>query len=315
MRIRKADTMCGMSIFQVTYVVFFLGTLTLQAKGHRNSPYIKERLQREKCEFTNQCKYGLCCVKKGPSGPMCLPVGKLGEKCTTKAVEGVYRMRCPCADHARCHVKSHICVSPRIRLNSTMGASKTPNKKWTSLSDAVVSTAQGNFPVFGVDKPQGEKCEFTSQCQHGLCCLYKGSDGPTCQPVGKIGERCTTEAVHGVYTIRCPCVDHARCHVETNICVSARIGLNSTIAAFKSSNKKWTSSSCECAHCQVLANFLEPECPCCREMGASVSLPQPQGCMTEHPDFNLLCLNIAVLRVAYLELRSWGHTVNDAMYK
>ncbi|XP_075531203.1 uncharacterized protein LOC142564187 isoform X2 [Dermacentor variabilis] len=72
---------------------------------------------------------------------------------------------------------------------------------------------------------------------------------------------------------------------------------------------------CECGHCQVLANFLEHECLCCREMGAPVSLAQPQGCITEHPDFNVLCLNVAVLRVAYLELRSWGHTMDDEMHK
>ncbi|XP_049523901.1 P2X purinoceptor 7-like [Dermacentor silvarum] len=72
---------------------------------------------------------------------------------------------------------------------------------------------------------------------------------------------------------------------------------------------------CECGHCQVLPNFRELECVCCREMGAPVTVAQPQGCITEHPDFNVLCLNIAVLRVVYLELRSWGHTMDDEMHK
>ncbi|KAL1448017.1 hypothetical protein MTO96_028302 [Rhipicephalus appendiculatus] len=59
-------------------------------------------------------------------------------------------------------------------------------------------------------------------------------------------------------------------------------------------------------HRLVLANFRDIECLCCREMGAPVTTAQPHGCITEHRDFSVLCLNIAVLRVAYLELRSWG---------
>ncbi|KAL1423499.1 hypothetical protein MTO96_000025 [Rhipicephalus appendiculatus] len=77
------------------------------------------------------------------------------------------------------------------------------------------------------------------------------------------------------------------------------------------SNTDW----CECGHCQVLANFRAVECLCCREMGAPVTTAQPHGCITEHQDFSVLCLNIAVLRVAYLELRSWGHTMDDEMHK
>ncbi|KAH7931628.1 hypothetical protein HPB49_026334 [Dermacentor silvarum] len=72
---------------------------------------------------------------------------------------------------------------------------------------------------------------------------------------------------------------------------------------------------CECGHCQVLPNFRELECVCCREMGAPLTVAQPQGCISEHPDFNVLFLNIAVLRVAYLELRSWGNTMDDEMHK
>ncbi|KAH8019138.1 hypothetical protein HPB51_016876 [Rhipicephalus microplus] len=71
------------------------------------------------------------------------------------------------------------------------------------------------------------------------------------------------------------------------------------------SNTDW----CECVHCQVLANFRGIECLCCREMGAPVPTAQPYGCITEHQDFSVLCLNIAVLHVAYLELRAWGHTM------
>nr|XP_054928669.1 uncharacterized protein LOC126534137 isoform X3 [Dermacentor andersoni] len=86
---------------------------------------MQEKLRGEKCEFTRQCKDGLCCLKKGSYGPTCQPIAQLREKCTTRAVDGVYKIRCPCADHARCHVRIHICVSARKVLNSTIGASKS----------------------------------------------------------------------------------------------------------------------------------------------------------------------------------------------
>ncbi|KAH7947110.1 hypothetical protein HPB52_007541 [Rhipicephalus sanguineus] len=40
---------------------------------------------------------------------------------------------------------------------------------------------------------------------------------------------------------------------------------------------------CDCAHCEVLENFSEEECFCCREMGDPMSAAQPEGCITEHP--------------------------------
>ncbi|KAL1466350.1 hypothetical protein MTO96_042793 [Rhipicephalus appendiculatus] len=68
-------------------------------------------------------------------------------------------------------------------------------------------------------------------------------------------------------------------------------------------------------HRLVLANFRGIECLCCREMDAPVTTAQPHGCITEHRDLSVLCLNITVLRVAYLELRSWGHTMDNEMHK
>ncbi|KAH7939391.1 hypothetical protein HPB52_011700 [Rhipicephalus sanguineus] len=45
---------------------------------------------------------------------------------------------------------------------------------------------------------------------------------------------------------------------------------------------------CDCGHCVVLDNFGEEECLCCREMGDPVTAVQPEGCITEHPEFHLV---------------------------
>ncbi|XP_049274318.1 uncharacterized protein LOC125759503 [Rhipicephalus sanguineus] len=44
---------------------------------------------------------------------------------------------------------------------------------------------------------------------------------------------------------------------------------------------------CDCEHCVVLDNFSEEECLCCREMGDPVTAAQPEGCVTENPEFHL----------------------------
>ncbi|XP_037512271.2 P2X purinoceptor 7-like [Rhipicephalus sanguineus] len=72
---------------------------------------------------------------------------------------------------------------------------------------------------------------------------------------------------------------------------------------------------CECGHCVVLDNFSEEECRCCREMGEPVTAAQPEGCITEHPEFHLLSLNIAVLRVAYFELRARRDCMDEDIHK
>ncbi|KAH7935112.1 hypothetical protein HPB52_004356 [Rhipicephalus sanguineus] len=54
----------------------------------------------------------------------------------------------------------------------------------------------------------------------------------------------------------------------------------------------------DCGHCGVL-NFSEEECLCCREMEQPVTAAQLEKCITEHPEFHLLCLNIAVLCILY----------------
>ncbi|KAG0434256.1 hypothetical protein HPB47_019235 [Ixodes persulcatus] len=47
------------------------------------------------------------------------------------------------------------------------------------------------------------------------------------------------------------------------------------------------------------------ECLCCRECPPAVAT-QPEGCVTEHMDFALICLQPAVLRVAYWALDEAG---------
>ncbi|KAH7969736.1 hypothetical protein HPB52_021704 [Rhipicephalus sanguineus] len=43
---------------------------------------------------------------------------------------------------------------------------------------------------------------------------------------------------------------------------------------------------CDCEHCVVLDNFSEEECLCSREMGDPVTAAQPEGCVTENPEFH-----------------------------
>ncbi|XP_077529113.1 P2X purinoceptor 7-like [Haemaphysalis longicornis] len=72
---------------------------------------------------------------------------------------------------------------------------------------------------------------------------------------------------------------------------------------------------CQCGHCTVLANFEERECLCCRELGHVVTALSPAGCIMEHADFRTVCLNTAVLRVAYFELRARGYPMSDDIHK
>lgn len=66
----------------------------------------------------------------------------------------------------------------------------------------------------------------------------------------------------------------------------------------------------------MLGNFEEHECLRCRKMGDIVTEVSPAGCITKHPDFQTVCLmNIAVLRMAYFELRSWGYPMSDNIHK
>lgn len=72
---------------------------------------------------------------------------------------------------------------------------------------------------------------------------------------------------------------------------------------------------CSCKHCEVLANFTESECLCCTELGEEAQALQFERCITEHPDFSIICLNMAVLRVAYFELRARGDHMDSGIHK
>lgn len=72
---------------------------------------------------------------------------------------------------------------------------------------------------------------------------------------------------------------------------------------------------CDCKHCEVLANFTESECLCCTELGEEAQALHFEECITEHPDFSILCLNMAVLRVAYFELRARGDHMDNDIHK
>ncbi|XP_049271916.1 uncharacterized protein LOC125758604 [Rhipicephalus sanguineus] len=45
---------------------------------------------------------------------------------------------------------------------------------------------------------------------------------------------------------------------------------------------------CDRKHCVVLDNFSEEECLCYREMEDPVTAAQPEGCVTENPEFHLV---------------------------
>ncbi|KAM7289569.1 hypothetical protein ISCGN_029698 [Ixodes scapularis] len=62
-------------------------------------------------------------------------------------------------------------------------------------------------------------------------------------------------------------------------------------------------SRCSCNHCVVIDNGTEAECICCHDMGLVLTRVQPAGCITEHPEFSMLCPSNPVLRLLYFELR------------
>ncbi|XP_040066397.1 uncharacterized protein LOC120840037 [Ixodes scapularis] len=65
-----------------------------------------------------------------------------------------------------------------------------------------------------------------------------------------------------------------------------------------------TTAWCSCKRCEVMPTSRE--CVCGRECPPAVTA-QPEGCVTEHADFSLICLQAAVLRVAFWALQEAGH--------
>ncbi|KAG0411728.1 hypothetical protein HPB47_011151 [Ixodes persulcatus] len=76
---------------------------------------------------------------------------------------------------------------------------------------------------------------------------------------------------------------------------------------YRYENTEW----CSCNNCGISENGTEGECNCCREMGTVLTRVQPAGCITEHPEFLMPCLNISVLRLLYFELRGLGYPMHD----
>ncbi|KAM7302003.1 putative serine carboxypeptidase CPVL [Ixodes scapularis] len=60
---------------------------------------------------------------------------------------------------------------------------------------------------------------------------------------------------------------------------------------------------CDCGRCTAMPTTRE--CFCCRELPQAVR-KQPAECITVHTDFFKLCLDVAVLAVAYCEVREKG---------
>lgn len=63
---------------------------------------------------------------------------------------------------------------------------------------------------------------------------------------------------------------------------------------------------CECGTCTMMT--VEEECKCCQEFpiirDKLDALPGPHlECITQHPGFNTVCLDVWVLQTAYYEYR------------
>ena len=63
---------------------------------------------------------------------------------------------------------------------------------------------------------------------------------------------------------------------------------------------------CSCGHCSIMPTSVE--CICCREVSAVVAKIDELGdisviCITQHPGFASVCLNVWVLQAAYFQYR------------
>lgn len=63
---------------------------------------------------------------------------------------------------------------------------------------------------------------------------------------------------------------------------------------------------CTCGHCAIMSTSLD--CVCCKEIPEVCGKINELGnssihCITEHPGFDAVCLNVWVLQVAYYQYR------------
>ncbi|XP_060077950.1 P2X purinoceptor 7-like [Ylistrum balloti] len=76
---------------------------------------------------------------------------------------------------------------------------------------------------------------------------------------------------------------------------------------------KW----CRCGHCQKMST--ETESICCQEIEEVQTLmskhPNRLACITDHPGFEVICLNVYVLETAYLTFRQYHGPLPDNQNK
>ena len=66
---------------------------------------------------------------------------------------------------------------------------------------------------------------------------------------------------------------------------------------------------CFCGKCEIMNSHIE--CVCCREIQPILNkieaLETPVLCITEHPGFNTVCLDVWVLQTSYYQYRQYHH--------
>lgn len=86
----------------------------------------------------------------------------------------------------------------------------------------------------------------------------------------------------------------------------AQLGSSALSDCFLQSNR------CDCGRCSAMPTPQERFC--CRELPPAVR-KQPTGCITLDADFAKLCLDVAVLAVAYCELRESGRELQLELHE
>ncbi len=62
---------------------------------------------------------------------------------------------------------------------------------------------------------------------------------------------------------------------------------------------------CECSNCETMQNARE--CICCQEWDLLHNRLEDVDCITEHHEFETVCLNTAVLETAYISFMAYKH--------
>ena len=67
---------------------------------------------------------------------------------------------------------------------------------------------------------------------------------------------------------------------------------------------------CTCHHCTVMPTFIE--CKCCEEFPDLLKDKLDDACITDHKDFDVLCLQISVLETAFIRHHHYKNNYTDA---